>query len=296
MTAVEERAPIVVAIEAGDVSPEAVAETRGPGPVGLVLIGIVVLAVLLAVFEFWVTSVQEARSQTALLQQMKRTLSTGAEGGAAPLPHPGQPLGLIEIPAIGVEKVVVEGTAAKRLKAGPGHDPASAWPGRSGDALILGKSSSYNSPFAHLDRLRSGDKIIVTTGAGRSTYIVDEQGTRAQPNSRRGTLTLVTSSPALLSSGLTTVVATLDGRPLRIGHQVHRAATVNPATVSGYFQDPGAIAASLFWGALLIAALVVAARGYRRSAWLAWVLTTPIIVALLFCLLGSLDRLLPVTR
>ena len=42
--------------------------------------------------------------------------------------------------------------------------------------------------------------------------------------------------------------------------------------------------------------LFVAARAYRRSPWLAWLLTTPVIVALLFCLLGSLDRLLPATR
>ena len=84
----------MVAIDARSRTPSRTRETRGPGPVLLVALGIVVLAVLLVVFEFWVTSVQEARSQTGLLQQMKRTLSTAAEGGAAPLPHPGQPLGL----------------------------------------------------------------------------------------------------------------------------------------------------------------------------------------------------------
>jgi sortase A len=296
MTAVEQRPRMVVPVESTDASPEIAPETSGPHPIVLALVGVVVLAVLLVVFEFWVTTVQEARSQTTLLDRMKRTLATGVEGGSAPLPSPGEPLGLIEIPAIGVEKVVVEGAAAQRLKAGPGHDPASAWPGRPGDALILGKSSSYGKPFANLAQLEGGEEIVVTTGAGRFRYVVDEDARRAQPDSKRSTLTLATSSPALLSGGLETVVAELDGRALRIGRNDRPAATVNPADDSGYFHDPGAIIASLLWGALLVGVLVLAARGYRRSPWLAWILTTPVIVALLFCLLGSLDRLLPVTR
>ena len=157
---------------------------------------------------------------------------------------------------------MVEGTAAKRLKAGPGHDPASALPGpRRSTRSILGKSSSYNKPFAHLGQLAHGDKIIITTGAGRF-HVHRRRSTPAGRSRVRAarTLTLATSSPGLLSSGVTTVVAKLDGRPLRVGLAAHRPTTVDPAPTTGFFQDPGAIVAALFWGALLVGALLLAAR------------------------------------
>jgi sortase A len=284
---------IVVSDEVADADAK---DRSGPNPVLVVGVAIVVLAVLLLVFEHWVTTVQEARSQTALLQQMKKTLSTAAEGGSAPRPHPGQAVGLLEIPSIGVEKVVVEGTSSRRLQAGPGRAPDSAFPGEPGDTLVLGRRSTYGKPFAHLDQLEDGDRITVTTGAGQFTYVVDEGARRAAPDSTRATLTLATSSPALLSDGTQTVVARLDGRPLRTGRATTGAKTVDPTAEVAFGREPGAAIAAAFWGLVLGVVLVMATRAYRRSPWLAWLLTTPVVVAVLFCLFGSLDRLLPVTR
>ncbi|MGZ4689580.1 MAG: class E sortase [Acidimicrobiia bacterium] len=296
MTAVEQRRPVELALVEDEPEVDAAPRSRRPNPFALAVVSLIVLVVLLAVFEYWVTTVQEARSQTSLLGQMKRTLSTAAKGGASPRPLAGQPLGLMEIPAIGVEKVVVEGASPSRLKTGPGRVPSSAFPGRPGDTLILGKRSAYGKPFAHLDALEDGDEIVLTTGAGRFRYVVDAGARRAQPGSKRSTLTLATSSPALLSSGVRTVVAKLDGRPLLAERSDAGARTIDPAADAGFFSDSGAFLAVAIWGLLLIVVLVIAARGYRRSPWLAWLLTTPVVVALLFCLLGSLDRLLPATR
>jgi sortase A len=297
MTAVEEHRSVVISVVSDDPGTDhRAASTRRPNPVIVVAVGLIVLVVLLAVFEYWVTTVQEARSQTSLLVQMKKTLSTAEKGGGVPRPHPGQPLGLLEIPAIGLEKVVVEGASANRTKTGPGRDPASAFPGRPGDTLVLGRRSSYGTPFANISKLHNGDQILLTTGVGRFRYIVDSHTTRARPDSRRSTLTMATSSPALLSSGVRTVVARLDGKPLLGTRADTKAKTIDPAADSGFFHDSGAILASILWGIALIGALFVAARTYRRSPWLAWLLTTPVIVALLFCLFGGLDQLLPVTR
>lgn len=279
-----------------DEVPEAATKRRSrPNPVVVVTVTIVLLAVLLVVFEHWVTTVQEARNQTTLLRQMKKTLSTAAEGGAAPRPHPGQAVGLLEIPAIGVEKVVVEGTSSRRLQAGPGRAPDSAFPGEPGDTLILGRRSTYGKPFAAIDRLRTGDRIVLTTGSGQFTYVVGDGTRRASAGSDRATLTLATSSPALLSDGVRTVVAKLDGGPLRTGRDA-RPETVDPVPEVAFVREPGAVIAAAIWAVLLVVVLVVAARSYRRSPWLAWLLTTPVVVAVLFCLFGSLDRLLPVTR
>jgi hypothetical protein len=92
------------------------------------------------------------------------------------------------------------------------------------------------------------------------------------------------------------VVARLDGRPLRTGRATARAKTVDPAPEVAFVREPGAVIAAAFWALVLVVVLVVATRAYRRSPWLAWLLTTPVVVAVLFCLFGSLDRLLPVTR
>jgi hypothetical protein len=67
--------------------------------------------------------------------------------------------------------------------------------------------------------------------------------------------------------------------------------------VGGWFSDGSAWLWIAFWGALLVGALAVAAIAYRKtSARITYLLTTPVIVALLFCTLGALDRLVPVTR
>ena len=78
------------------------------------------------------------------------------------------------------------------------------------------------------------------------------RGAAPRPGSHRSTLTLATSSPALLSSGVRTVVAHLDGKPLLEAHPDSPAKTVNPAADTGFFHDPGAIVASFLWGLLLV--------------------------------------------
>ena len=228
---------------------------------------------------------------------MKRTLSTAAKGGAAPLPNPGQPVGLLEIPAIGLEKVVVEGTAARRLKAGPGRDPASAFPGRAGRhadpraAQLVRQAVRAARPPAHRRR------IVLTTGLGRFRLRRRRRRPPAQPGSKRSTLTLATSSPALLSSGVETVVARAR-RPAAARRAGSRPAeTVDPAARRRLLPRPRRDRRRRSSGPRCSSACCSSPPGrYRRSPWLAWLLTTPIVVALLFCLLGSLDRLLPVTR
>src|SRR4051794_6136862 len=93
-----------------------------------------------------------------------------------PSPHPeikdGAPVARLEIPAIGVDQVVVSGVLSSDLSHGPGHYPATPLPGEVGNAGIAGHRTTYGSPFADLDKLQRGDGIIVTTTAGRFFFAV----------------------------------------------------------------------------------------------------------------------------
>jgi sortase A len=266
-------------------------------PVTYVALGALALVVLLVVFQYWVTSVEESRSQSELLRELKIDLADTADGGVPAPAVIGHPIGLLEIPALGLEKVAVEGDSARRIEQGPGHDPASARPGEAGDVVIIGRRTSYGAPFAHLGRLQPGDTISITTARGRFTYAVAPHTVRATARSGRGTLTLVTGASGLLSSHVTTVTAVLQGKPLLLGTKLRALQPVSVTSVGGWFSDQSAWLWIALWGTLLVGALYVAARAYRKaSARITYLLTTPVIVALLFCTLGAADRLVPVTR
>ena len=88
----------------------------------------------------------------------------------------GSAIARIQIPAINVDKTVVEGVRVSDLRKGPGHYPATPLPGQAGNAAIAGHRTTYGAPFGNVDELLPGDEIIVTTIQGEFTYRVVEQG------------------------------------------------------------------------------------------------------------------------
>ena len=86
--------------------------------------------------------------------------------------EPGDPLGKIRIPEIGLDEVFVEGTGTADLRRGPGHYPATPLPGRHGTVAIAGHRTTYGAPFHDVDELRRGDPIELTMPYGRFTYRV----------------------------------------------------------------------------------------------------------------------------
>jgi sortase A len=85
---------------------------------------------------------------------------------------PGGPVGRLRIPRLGIDFVVVKGTAAADLRRGPGFYDGLAFPGVPGTAAIAGHRTMYEAPFRHIDRLRSGDAIDVQMPYARFTYRV----------------------------------------------------------------------------------------------------------------------------
>jgi sortase A len=88
-------------------------------------------------------------------------------------PPTGAPVGIIDIPAIGLNQVVVEGVGTAQLRAGPGHYPGTSLPGQAGNAGIAGHRTTYGHPFYDLNAVAPGDRVVLTTLQGIFTYAAD---------------------------------------------------------------------------------------------------------------------------
>lgn len=218
---------------------------------------------------------------------------------AAEPPARGDPIGIIQIPKLGVEQVVVQGTGPAELRAGPGHLRGTSMPGEPGNAAIAGSRVSNGAPFKQLPLLDEGDRIDVTTAVGRFRY--DVRSVRrvrsGQPDPVRAsgggsTLTLVTSTPTFLAYDRLVVVAELQTKPV-----APRFTPVTPdRTETGLDTSGAGLAPVIGWGAALGLAIWAARLVYRR--WpkaVAYLITTPILVALVLLVFESLSGLLPAT-
>ncbi len=89
-------------------------------------------------------------------------------------PLPGDAIGKLDIPAIGVSEYVVEGTDTGNLRKGPGHYPETPLPGEPGTVAVAGHRTTYGAPFRDLDDVKPGNEIIFDTPFGRFIYRVEE--------------------------------------------------------------------------------------------------------------------------
>lgn len=218
----------------------------------------------------------------------------------------GAPVGLIRLPALGVEQVVVEGTGPAMTMRGPGHLRGTPLPGELGTSVVLGHRTTYGGPFAKLGRLRDGDEIQVVTPGGAFVYRVDGDPriVRAgepdvvEVDGERARLVLATAHPELSARDRLVVEAELDGDPVAPPPAAGAATTVvelRPDEL-GRTGSPGGWTAVALWGQFLLAALVVTHQLYRRwLRWPTWLLTTPVLVALAFAFFGAVSLLLPST-
>ena len=90
-------------------------------------------------------------------------------------PLPGDAIGRIDIPAIGVSEYVVEGTDTANLRKGPGHYPETPLPGEPGTVAVAGHRTTYGAPFRDLDKVEAGYPIIFDTPFGRFIYRVESK-------------------------------------------------------------------------------------------------------------------------
>jgi LPXTG-site transpeptidase (sortase) family protein len=242
------------------------------------------------------STLQQQRAQHILLNEFtsgNRTTILTAKSVAE-----GEPAGVLTVPALRLTQVIVEGTTATDLLKGPGLMPGTARPGSLGNSVLAGHRTIAGSPFAHLNQLRRGDRIVVVTSQGRYVYRVLAVGTTrtgqrdpTSPN-RHPRLTLVTSNPS--ANGRLYVVAALRTAPNRL-HIPRHPPTVAERGLSG---DSAAVVPSILWGLLLAGAFGVTLYAYwrfRGRHWSVYLLSTPVLLAITFVWYGNLIRLLPGT-
>ena len=280
-----------------------------------------VLILLFVAYQLWGTGLAEARGQRSLKNQFEEL--TGPIGVAPPSTAPGAPpttlagpppppegaaLAIIKIPAIGIEKAVVQGVSLADLKKGPGHYPDTAMPGQPGNAAIAGHRTTYGAPFYSLDELDPGDPIFVTTKQGSFRYEVRESKVvrpsevsvlDPTPDNR---LTLTTCHPRLSAKERLIVVAALIGEAappspppaLSADPDPDDASDRAPSLDAGLSGRRASKGPAILWG--LFAALVWAATwavSKRWRKWPAYAVGTPVFLVVLFLFFENFSRLLP---
>jgi sortase A len=298
---------------------------------GRILTWVGILLILFFVHQFWMSGITESRDQQLLLGQLQNEAGTGggapagsssgqqsgvltgeeSKTGGAPAkpkaeaePEPpslGDPIALLQIPSLELEAVVVEGTTGGQLARGPGHFRNTVMPGVKGNTAIAGKRTTYGGPFSNLESLEPGDQIQTTTSRGVFRYQVDRKARAVSPGQRdplrptkSGRLTLVTSDPEYLATDRLVVTARMLSRPVKSEGAAPTSVVDEPE--SGLSGDFRVWAQTVIYAQLLVAAFLGARFLYRR--WLRWptyLITTPILLAMLILFFESVSMLLPAT-
>ena len=113
-----------------------------------------------------------------------------------------QTIARIEIPSIGVNDIVVEGTHEGALVKGPGHLEETALPGMAGNFAVAGDRVLYGGPFLNLDDVENNDEILLQTPYGNFRYTVvnktitvPDDVSMLQPVQGQELITLITCDP-----------------------------------------------------------------------------------------------------
>lgn len=133
---------------------------------------------------------------------------------AIPTPSPRQAVRMV-IPAINVDKVVVQGDSWEQLKKGIAQHLFTADPGQPGNLVASAHNDIFGEIFRDLDQLKPGDEVQVYTAAEKFVYIIT--GTRiVEPTEVQvmdptvgPTLTLISCYPYLVDTQRIVVFAEL---------------------------------------------------------------------------------------
>jgi sortase A len=113
----------------------------------------------------------EQRARTFDAQVADRDLAAEAAAYRRTLRR-GDPVGRLQIPRIGLNMIVVQGTDESSLRKGPGHYIPSGIPGQGRLVYVAGHRTTYLAPFAWINDIRTGDPIRFILPYGTFTYRV----------------------------------------------------------------------------------------------------------------------------
>lgn len=286
--------------------PRAPRPARPPRPADDTAIAISSSLTMLSIVCLWVAAqllllgnLSHDRSQ-ALLYDELRTQLAGATAPIGPVVPAGDPVALMTSARIGLDEVIVEGTASGDTLAGPGHLRNTVLPGQVGTSVVMGRATTYGGPFGNLAELGEGEVITVVTAQGTQEFTV--LGVRRpgdplpQPLAEGAArLTLVTAEGGGRFASLTPDSVLYVDADAEEGFAAPsgRPAVV-PDSEKPLATDDGALPLLALNLTLLLALTlgVVAAR-QRWSTPLVWVVASPVAIALSWATTDVVMRLLP---
>jgi sortase A len=232
-----------------------------------VLLSLSGLALWGAFYTVVLSTVQEHRAQHVLYATFRGEVAEGTAPTGGRIAH-GAPVAMLQAPSVGIRHLmVVQGTTAADLEAGPGHRRDSPLPGQVGTSFVMGRSRTFGAPFARIGSLKKGDPITVQTGEGTFKFSVDavrRPGDSLTPfDVGAARLTLVTSEPTRAGARQVLYVdASLKGtaQPESTG----RPASI-PVAEKQMQGDRRALLPVVAWLAGLL--LVVVAGSFARARW-----------------------------
>ena len=130
-------------------------------------------------WQLWFTDVTANRAQDATVSKLTDDFARPAPGSAPGTETPaavelGSAFAIVRIPRFGADyaRPVLEGTTRDILQDGIGHYDGTALPGAVGNFAVAGHRTTYGRPFHDVDKLRSGDLVVVETRTAYSVYAV----------------------------------------------------------------------------------------------------------------------------
>jgi sortase A len=267
--------------------------------VGLSLVGVGGLIALFLAYLFVFTPLTGARNQQRLTQSLVGHPLTVFKLVDGISPSEGSAIGVLTIPALHLNQVIVQGTSAADLMNGPGLMPGSALPGASGNSVIAARRVTFGGPFGTIDSLKVGAKIRVVDGAGTFTYKVIHVHTVAAGvrdvvlPTKDNRITLVTANSTTLPNGRLYVQARLVGNAVAVPN--HTVAV--PSYDLGLSGDPVAGGLAAMWS--IVTMFVLLASGIAvwrwRRPWLVYLFAAPVLLMCGLFACESVARALPAT-
>lgn len=241
------------------------------------------------------------RAQDALYDRFRGELAA-ATAPIGPVTEVGAPVAMVSIPHLGLEQVVVEGTASGDLLVGPGHLRNTVLPGQLGTSAVFGRASTYGAPFARIGELVEGDQVNVVTAQGEKRFHVIGVRRAGDPLPQPrpdGAARLVLVSGEASGSRLPSLTP---GQVVYVDAEADEAFDT-PAGLPRVVPEPelamgtesGAVLPllTLCLGLLLALTFGVIAARQRFGAALVWVVTTPVVIAVAWLTTDVVMRLLP---
>lgn len=279
-------------------------QTRARGEQATLLVSSV--ATMVALVCLWVAAqllvlggLAQSRDQQLLYTEF-RTQLAAATAPIGPVVPAGDPVALIQIPRLGVQQVVVEGTATGDTLAGPGHLRDTPLPGQAGTSVVFGRAATYGAPFRDLIQLAKGDRIMVVMAQGQVPFTVRDVRRAGDPLPQplavgRARLTLVTAVGTGRFGAVTPHEAVyVDAEAKKSFPAPAGRPTAVPASELVLATDQGALPALVLCLALLLAlTLAIVAARRRWSAVLVWLVAAPCAMALAWLTTDTVMRLMP---